>query len=139
MTKTTRSPVNKDEEGQALLLAGQAQNGSGFTIKNMPDIMKKYTEDGQIDWEGYYEARIPKMDNPDGVYGVNIFRYPLLDFKAWPGNFDTGFMAQRYINNIRELQAQGEPLPEGITEADLNYADCVVNRIQGAEYNCVRS
>jgi hypothetical protein len=40
-----------------------------------------------------------------------------------------GIYLLRFVNNLQELHAQGEALPTGITGADLEYANCVVNNL----------
>lgn len=117
-----------------------AQNGNGFTVSNMKYIREIYTfPDRTIDWQSYYDSAQPKKQTEDE--NDTLYRRLLnigLDFRAYPGNFDTEFMLQRYVNNMRELHNQGYALPEGITEAELDYMECLANRLEGAEYKCVR-
>jgi hypothetical protein len=93
-----------------LIAAALAQNGPGFTADSMKFVLNKFTADGVIDWNRYFNSRNPKSN--------------LLDLRAMGHHqYDTRFMLYLYIKDLSELYRRGWNLPPGITEADLDYME----------------
>ncbi len=122
-----------------MIVLAMAQNGNGFTEKRLAEIINHYEVNGQIDWERFLEQQGPKALKPEMEFFDKLL-YLGYNTKAIPGNFDTEFMLQRFINNMQELHNNGEPLPYGVTEIDLVYANCLANNLNDSPeiINCPR-
>jgi hypothetical protein len=83
-----------------------------------------------INWEEYFADQGLRP-----IEGNLCTRFSRLiqNLRAMPGNFERQFMLQLYVNDLKLLQAKGETLPEGV---DLEYLECLADRLPGASYHC---
>lgn len=121
--------------------AAMAQNGTGFTTKNVKEIFIRnngfLNHDGSINWNAYILSREPKTEN---------WYRRLLSWRAGNQNFDTQFMLKLFTNDLEALHSQGWTLPEGVDADDLLYMECLANEIpaeaefdaQNPKVYCVR-
>jgi hypothetical protein len=94
-----------------LIAAALAQNGSGFTAKDIRDISADFRDpiDDSPDWKTYFGERgEPSADTAKKRQ------------KDTGKQFDTQIMLKLYINDLRELHDRGWDLPFGLTEQDLD-------------------
>ena len=123
MAKRIRSALNALEtvygenisSQDMLIVAALAQNGRGFNVDEIKETLandKFKDSDDSPDWEGYFTWRGEK-----GEPGEDWAReYQKLIGKQ----YDTQFMLQLYINDLRELHDRGWELPFGLEEKDLD-------------------
>lgn len=132
---------NRCSEADKLIIAAMAQNGTGFTTKNVKEIFIRnngfLNPDGSINWNAYILSREPKTEN---------WYRRLLSWRAGNQNFDTQFMLKLFTNDLEALHSQGWTLPEGVDADDLLYMECLANEIpaeaefdaQNPKVYCVR-
>jgi hypothetical protein len=100
-----------------LIVAALTQNGSGFIVDSMRDVMDRFMECGNIDWAGYFKTWTNPKTDPSAW----------LRERATGHQYDTEFMLLLFTNDLRELNRRGWDLPAGITEADLDYLEDLAN------------
>jgi hypothetical protein len=97
-----------------LVAAGLAQNGPGFSAATMGFLSNPkngFVGEGGINWSKYFD-------------GLDSKSNPLLNLRAVGNhNFDTRFMLNLFVNDLRELYNRGWTLPYGVTEDDLDYIE----------------
>lgn len=93
--------------------------------------MPKYlNQDGSVNWQKYFEDQGPR---PLEGNATNLLSRLVQNLRAMPGNFERQFMLQLYVNDLKLLQTRGETLPDGV---DLEYLECLADRLPGASYHC---
>ncbi|RME58703.1 hypothetical protein D6779_05905, partial [Candidatus Parcubacteria bacterium] len=124
---------NCDANSQ-VIVAAMAQNGRGFITDTLQEEIYKapryLNSDGSVNWEKYFEEQGPR---PYEGGTINLISRFVQNLRAVPGNFERQFMLQLYVNDLKALQARGETLPEGV---DLEYLECLADRLPGANYHC---
>ncbi|MGQ9834255.1 MAG: hypothetical protein ACUVRJ_10780 [Candidatus Villigracilaceae bacterium] len=100
-----------------LFVTAIVQNNGGMSLSDDQrsfDDFFSHTKGGIIKWHEY--AAKPKKS-----------KY-LLNFRTWGQNYDTQFMIRQYYNDLMALHNSDParwPLPEGITEQEMEYFRCV--------------
>ncbi len=104
-------------ERDKLVASLMAQNGSGFNRSNLIDADKLlHKPSGDIDWATYFTTR--KQDN-----AYTQMLYHLAGGKDW----STRHQLSLAVHDLRTLFNEGWSLPNGISQADLAYIDCLAN------------
>lgn len=93
-----------------LIAAALAQNGSWITPDLMKDAVKRHMNNGNMDWDSFFDRFGPKG-------------FPYDQIASGHQNYDTRYMLHKFLEKLRILYQQGWDLPEGITADDLNYME----------------
>ncbi len=95
-----------------------AQNGSGFTPENFAQALSLPSlPNGNINWTAYFDSR--SQDN--------LYTKFLTIVRGQGRDYSTQYMVDLYTAELRKLYDGGYPLPDGISECDLDYMEDLSN------------
>ncbi len=94
------------------IIAALSQNGAGFDLDDIKQVMKSQTEDGLINWDSYFEERQEgwerKMrDSPNWQDQINNIR-------SGGDDYNTKFILREFIDEIEVLKEEGYYLPADV-------------------------
>lgn len=109
----------KCDETDYFAIAGMANNGPGFDINDMEQVINDgyYSADGKIDWEGYVNLRESSWDGD--ISKLNKWDprnwSKLIDnLRADSDSYDTKFILRQFIEQVEALKADEYYVPENV-------------------------
>ncbi|MCJ7433472.1 MAG: hypothetical protein MUO77_08300 [Anaerolineales bacterium] len=98
-------------------VAALSQNGAGFDLDDISQVMNNYTEDGKIDWDGYFKFRQDGWDEKiNEATWLNPADWGLLrnNIRTGGDSYDTKFILRKFTEEIETLEEEGYYLPADV-------------------------
>gem|GEM_PF-2758126 len=108
-----KNDVTLDETDRFIITA-LSQNGPGFDKDDISNLLANYVSDGTIDWGGYFGDEYEDWTEKPWLKRGYLEAWQWKKTGKGGKDFDTEFSLELYYQEMRALESQGYPFPEGL-------------------------
>ena len=112
--QSERQDIILDETDRFIIIA-LSQNGPGFDQNDVSIVFSEYIdEDGKVNWEKYFKKEYEDWKERPWLERTHLEVWQWIKTGERGKDFDTEFSLEMYYQEMRALESQGYPFPEGL-------------------------
>ncbi len=108
-----KNDIKLDETDRFIIIA-LSQNGPGFDKNDVSSLLKNYVQDGTINWKGYFKYKYNDWTEKPWLERAYLEAWQWIKTGEGGKDFDTEFSLEMYYQEMRALESQGYPFPDGL-------------------------